>query len=60
VTENEREALQKMSLARIRKCQDLVSAQIREAYQQGNTKALSLLQQWEQDYADEIYRRCFT
>jgi hypothetical protein len=59
MTEQERAALEAMTIPQIRKAQGLVRAQQRMAYEQGNTRAMETLNQWERDYADAVYRKAF-
>jgi hypothetical protein len=53
----ERETLMEMSEEEIRRAQGMVFQQIGMAHEQGNTRALDKLREWEQDYADEMMRR---
>jgi hypothetical protein len=57
MTAREREQLASMSEREIRRAQDLVFAQQRLAYQQRNERALTQLNEWEREYADEMMRR---
>jgi len=57
MTDRERTQLAQMSEAEIRRCQDLVRAQQRMAYEQRNTRALERLAEWEDGYAEEMLRR---
>ncbi len=57
MTTQELKALREMSEREIRKAQDLVRAQIISAHRTENTTALVKLQEWEQDYTEEMIRR---
>jgi hypothetical protein len=50
-------ALREMTVPQIRRAQRLVQLQLPLAHAQGNTRALVKLQEWEQDYTDEMLRR---
>jgi len=57
MTEQERTALQGMTVPEIRRAQEIVRMQLPLAYESRNTAALVRLQEWENDYADEMMRR---
>lgn len=57
MTQYELDALANMSEAEIRRAQDLVRAQQALAYEQRNERAMDILNQYEDAYADEMMRR---
>lgn len=57
MTVAERLALAAMSESEIRRAQEIVFAQQRSAYAHRNTRALERLNEWERNYADELFRR---
>ena len=57
MTDQERTALRAMTVPEIRRAQGIVRMQLPLAYESRNTVALVRLQEWENDYAEEMMRR---
>jgi hypothetical protein len=57
MTDQERTELRAMTVPQIRRAQEIIRMQLPLAYESRNTTALVRLQEWENDYADEIMRR---